>query len=80
VHTDFQTAAQARVAGTDADSVARFALRALRAGRRVAIHGARNNLLVQSERLAPRRVVVTMARKLMEPWVREQGPPSKRPS
>jgi short-subunit dehydrogenase len=80
VHTDFQTAAQARVAGTDADSVARFALRALRAGRRVAIHGARNNLLVQSERFAPRRVVVTMARKLMEPWVREQGPPAKRPS
>jgi len=52
------------------DGVARFALRSLRAGKRVAIHGARNNLLVQSERLAPRRVVVKMARKFVEPWLR----------
>jgi len=71
--TDFQRVASVNLAGSvaDADDVARFALRALRAGRRVAIHGARNNLIVQSERLAPRRVVVKMARKFMEPWFRE---------
>ena len=73
--TDFQRVAKVNVAGpvADADQVARFALRALRARRRVAIHGARNNLLVQSERLAPRRMVVKMARKLMEPWFRERA-------
>jgi len=75
--TDFQRVASVNLAGSvaDADDVARFALRALRAGRRVAIHGARNNLLVQSERLAPRRVVVKMARKFMEPWFR--GPTAR---
>ena len=71
--TDFQRVASVSLAGSvaSADDVARFALRALRAGKRVAIHGARNNLIVQSERLAPRRVVVKMARKFMEPWFRE---------
>ena len=73
--TDFQRVASVNLAGPTAepDDVARFALRALRAGKRVAIHGARNNLLVQSERLAPRRMVVKMARKLMEPWFRERA-------
>src|SRR5256885_14053963 len=49
--TDFQRVASVNLAGptADPDEVARFALRALRARRRVAIHGARNNLLVQSE-------------------------------
>jgi short-subunit dehydrogenase len=71
--TDFQRVASVNLVGSvaNADDVARFALRALRAGKRVAIHGARNNLLVQSERLAPRRVVVKMARRFMEPWFRE---------
>jgi short-subunit dehydrogenase len=72
--TDFQRVASVNLAGpvANADDVARFALRALRAGKRVAIHGARNNLIVQSERLAPRRVVVKMARRFMEPWFRER--------
>jgi short-subunit dehydrogenase len=75
--TDFQRVASVNLSGpaADPDDVARFALRALRARRRVAIHGARNNLLVQSERLAPRRVVVKMARKFMEPWFR--GPTAR---
>jgi short-subunit dehydrogenase len=75
--TDFHRVASVNLSGpvADPDDVARFALRALRARRRVAIHGARNNLLVQSERLAPRRVVVKMARKFMEPWFR--GPTAR---
>jgi short-subunit dehydrogenase len=68
--TGFQRVADVELAGptATAEQVARFALRALRARRRVAIHGLRNALLVQSQRLAPRRAVVKVARRVMEPW------------
>ena len=70
--TGFQRVANVELAGptATADEVARFALRALRSRRRVAIHGVRNALLVQSQRLAPRRAVVKVARRVMEPWFR----------
>ena len=51
-----------------ADEVADFALRALDARRRVAIHGAKSSLLIFSQRFAPRALVVKAARKVMEPW------------
>jgi short-subunit dehydrogenase len=70
--TGFQRVAKVELAGptATAEQVARFALRALRARRRVAIHGVRNALLVQSQRFAPRRAVVKVARRVMEPWFR----------
>jgi uncharacterized protein len=70
--TGFQRVADVELAGptATAEHVARFALRALDSRRRVAIHGVRNALLVQSQRLAPRRAVVKIARRVMEPWFR----------
>ena len=73
--TGFQRIAGVDLAGQVAspEAVAHFALRALRAQRRIAIHGARNKLIVQSERLTPRRIVVKMARRFMEPWFRSRN-------
>ena len=70
--TEFTTVAQlnrprlfdANVA--DARDVAEFGYRALMAGTRVAIPGARNKLLVQARRLAPRTLVSRMVSKLNE--------------
>ncbi|HYZ89617.1 MAG TPA: SDR family oxidoreductase [Myxococcales bacterium] len=69
--TDFQRVADVQLAGprATAEDVARFALRALDAKRRVAIHGTRNALLIHSQRLAPRKAVVKIARRVMEPWL-----------
>jgi short-subunit dehydrogenase len=74
--TDFQRVADVQLKGptASAEEVAKFALRALDTRRRVAIHGVRNSLLIQSQRLAPRRVVVKAARKVMEPWFRRPQP------
>ena len=70
--TGFQRVADVELAGptATAEQVARFALRALDSRRRVAVHGVRNALLVQSQRLAPRRAVVKIARRVMERWLR----------
>ena len=75
--TGFQSVADVQLAGAtaSAEDVARFALDALAKRRRVAIHGVRNALLIQSQRLAPRRVVVKIARRVMEPWFRLRRPP-----
>jgi short-subunit dehydrogenase len=48
------------------EDVARFGIRAMQHGRRVAIPGAANKLLAQSIRVSPRRLVTTIVRKLQE--------------
>jgi hypothetical protein len=48
----------------DSATVARIGYRAMRAGKRVAIAGFRNRLLALSARLAPRRLVTAIAKKL----------------
>ena len=69
--TEFQQVAQQpdrafRVAET-ADKVARVGLEGLAAGKICVISGARNNLMVEAERLAPRRFIARMAAKMMRP-------------
>ena len=69
--TEFQQVAQQpdrafRVAET-ADKVARVGLEGLAAGKSCVISGARNNLMVEAERLAPRRFIAKMAAKMMRP-------------
>jgi short-subunit dehydrogenase len=73
--TGFQRVANVQEAGSvaTADEVAAFALRSLDANRRVAIHGARNAAMIHSQRLAPRRAVVKIARKVIEPWLSGRG-------
>ncbi|MEW6705568.1 MAG: SDR family oxidoreductase [Pseudomonadota bacterium] len=44
----------------DASEVARYGVRALQRGRRVAVHGCMNSLLAQSVRFTPRRVVTRL--------------------
>jgi short-subunit dehydrogenase len=75
--TGFQSVADVQLAGptATAEEVARFAMRALDQRRRVAVHGVRNALLIQSQRLAPRRIVVKIARRVMQPWFRLRHPP-----
>ena len=46
--------------------VARIGYEAMQRGKRVAITGARNKLLVQSNRFAPRRLVTAIVRRLQE--------------
>ena len=70
--TGFQKEADVVAPGALPDEVADFALRALDTGRRVAVHGTMNAVRAFSTRLAPRRVVVKMARKVMEPWVKHR--------
>ncbi len=48
-----------------ADKVARVGLEGLAAGKTCVISGARNNLMVEAERLAPRRFIAKMAAKMM---------------
>ncbi len=69
--TEFQQVAHQpdrafRVAET-ADKVARVGLEGLAAGKSCVISGARNNLMVEAERLAPRRFIAKMAAKMMRP-------------
>jgi len=68
--TGFQARANVTAVGGAAtsDEVAAYGIAALDAKKRVAIHGAANALLAWSTRLAPRSLVVAMARKKMEPW------------
>ena len=48
------------------EEVARYGIRAMEHGKRVAIPGIANKLLTQSIRISPRRVVTTIVRKLQE--------------
>ena len=50
----------------DAKAVARHAYRSLMAGKTLAIAGMGNWLLTESQRLAPRRLVVAISRKLLD--------------
>jgi hypothetical protein len=50
-----------------ADKVARVGLAALAEGRSFVISGAKNRLMVEAERLAPRQFVARMAGKMMRP-------------
>jgi uncharacterized protein len=50
-----------------ADSVARTGLQALAAGKSLVISGTRNRLMTASQRLAPRRLVTTMAGRIFRP-------------
>ena len=50
----------------DSLSVARYGLWAMQHGKRVAIPGVGNKLLIQSNRVSPRRLVTTIVRKLQE--------------
>jgi short-subunit dehydrogenase len=54
------------------DDVAAYALKALDAHKRVAIHGTKNALLILSQRLSPRIATVKIAKKIMEPWFNER--------
>jgi short-subunit dehydrogenase len=69
--TEFQEVAQQpgrafRVAET-ADKVARVGLDGLARGKTYVISGGMNRLMMEAERLAPRRFVVKMAAKMMRP-------------
>ncbi|MBS2029942.1 MAG: SDR family oxidoreductase [Deltaproteobacteria bacterium] len=72
--TGFQARANVTAQGSVAtsDQVAEYAMAALDAKKRVAVHGMANALLAWSTRLAPRSVVVAMARKKMEPWFNQR--------
>jgi short-subunit dehydrogenase len=48
------------------NDVARYGVRAMKRGQRVAIPGMANKLLTQSIRVSPRRMVTTIVRKLQE--------------
>jgi short-subunit dehydrogenase len=70
-NTEFQKVARQpdrmfRVAET-AEKVARVGLEGLARGKTLVISGARNRLMMESERLAPRRFVAKMAAKMMRP-------------
>lgn len=69
--TEFQSvAAQPDYAFRSAetpDAVARVGLAALASGKPVVISGARNRLMQQSQRLAPRRLVTSMAARMFRP-------------
>lgn len=50
----------------DAEDIARFGYSAMMKGKRIAIPGMRNKLMVQVERIAPRALVTSLARKIQE--------------
>jgi uncharacterized protein len=50
-----------------ASEVARHGWRGMKAGKRVVIPGFANRLLVQAERITPRRLVTAMSRRIREP-------------
>jgi short-subunit dehydrogenase len=69
--TEFQKVARQpdrvfRVAET-AEKVARVGLEGLARGKTVVISGTMNRLMMEGERLAPRRFVTKMAAKMMRP-------------
>ena len=74
--TGFQKQADVALPKSYATSqqVAEFALRALDAKKRVAVHGTGNALLAYSSRFSPRFLTLKVARKVMEPWLRERTP------
>src|SRR5712691_5324578 len=51
----------------NSEAVARYGIRAMQHGKRVAIPGVTNKLMAQSIRVSPRRLVTTIVRKLQEP-------------
>ena len=53
--------------------MAKFAVKALDAKKRVAIHGTKNALMIFSQRMSPRIAVVKVAKKIMAPWFRERA-------
>lgn len=55
------------------EEVAEFALQALDAKKRVAVHGMGNAALAFAVRFTPRFLALKMARKVMEPWLRERA-------
>jgi len=70
--TGFQKEADVSIGGAKPEDVAAYALRALDAGRRVAVHGVKNALMIQSQRLSPRRITVKVARRIMLPWFKDR--------
>jgi len=48
------------------DAVAKYGVRAMERGKRIAIPGVMNRLMMQSLRISPRRLVTTFVRKLQE--------------
>ena len=70
-NTEFQQVAQQPVrvfrSAETAEKVARVGLAALAEGRSFVISGAKNRLMVEAERLAPRQLVARMAGKMMRP-------------
>jgi uncharacterized protein len=56
-----------------AGQVAEFALHALEAKKRVAVHGMGNAALAYGARFTPRFLTLKVARKVMEPWLRERA-------
>ena len=71
--TGFQKEADVQVPGAQPDDVAAFALRALDAKKRVAVHGAKNSMMVFSNRFSPRSLSAKVARKIMEPWIKHRN-------
>lgn len=55
------------------EEVAAYAIKALAARKRVAVHGAMNAARAFSARLAPRVVVAKVAKKVMEPWFKHRA-------
>ena len=73
-NTEFQQVAgqpdrMFRIAET-AEKVARVGLEGLAAGKTLVISGGKNRLMIESERLAPRRFIAKMAAKMMRPSTR----------
>ena len=70
--TGFQKEADVQVSGAQPEEVAAFALRALDAKKRVAVHGMKNSMMVFSNRFSPRTLSAKVARKIMEPWFKHR--------
>jgi uncharacterized protein len=76
-NTEFQQVARQpdRVfrAAETAEKVARVGLEGLAHGKSCVISGTRNRLMVEAERIAPRRFIAKMAAKMMRPTVTDGG-------
>jgi uncharacterized protein len=71
--TGFQKEADVQASGAQPGDVAAFALRALDAKKRVAVHGVKNSLLVFSNRFSPRTLSAKVAKGIMQPWLKHRG-------